>query len=368
MLSSAPTAKRGKRTKFVLLFMVIRAVFPALLAALLSPVVNAQLSLQPTWLFERHAYYDPLSSEPRAASTKVMFPARSSSVPYAQHPGQSMVWDISVGDEIPVAGWSTSSVHKEGDATPAGSFSLAFYFPLSFHMVEDLGKDDSNPILNTDYRFGSMVKAQWGLKEKLGHAHFGVRYVPIAHESTHLGDEFTLHATQIFGNNFQRVNVSYQYWELGGSFEPNFLADDRLQTKFRGGLIHESFHKGIGWYDSALIQPVGGTVTLSKRNIEPYLGAEIFLTPADIDQHKYGPFLSLDVRDRTVYGYNRPSQAIDEATEVSVNALIGYKHVQDGARIRPSYYLRYYHGVNPAGQFRSQDNYQLYGFGILLEF
>src|SRR6266446_3385924 len=177
--------------------MALRAITPALLAVLFLPAaVNAQHSFKPTWHFERHAYYDPLVAEPRAASTKVMFPARSTSVPYAQHPGQSMVWDISVGDEIPIIGWSSSTNHKEGDPTPSGSFSFGFYFPLSFHMIEDMGKDDSNPILDTDYRFGGMVKAQWGLKKNLGHARFGVRYVPVAHESTHLGDEFTLHAVQ----------------------------------------------------------------------------------------------------------------------------------------------------------------------------
>jgi len=324
--------------------------------------------LKPSWTFERHSYYDPLSAEPRAAEMKVLFPARSSSVPFAEHPGQSTVWDISVGDEIPVIGW-TRGDKPEGEPTAQKKFGFGVWFPLSFHMIEDMSKDHSKPILDTDYRFGVMLKAQWGLPSKWGithQSHIGIRYVPIAHESTHLGDEFTLNA-RIYGDAFQRVNVSYQYWELGGSFEPNFFQDGRLEAKFRGGIMHEAFHGGVGWYDAELLQPVGGTVTLSNRNIEPYVGAELFYSP-DPDTGGLGPFLSLDYRNRTVYGYNRPSQSTPEQVEGSVNILAGIRHIRRAARITPSYYLRYYHGVNPAGQFRSQSNYQLYGFGVLFRF
>jgi hypothetical protein len=172
----------------------------------------------------------------------------------------------------------------------------------------------------------------------------------------------------LYGNQFKRVNVSYQYWELGGSFETQFLiGESNLLLKLRGGLIHEAFHQGKGWYDAELIQPIGGIVTPSKRNIEPYTDADLFLSPSP-DVHSYGPFISLDYRDRTVYGYDRPSRSTPEATEGSVNLMVGVRHVRDMSRVRPSFYLRYYHGVNPAGQFRSQDNYQEYGFGALFEF
>lgn len=332
--------------------------------------VQAESWWKPAWVFERHQYYEPLAAEPRSAQMKVLFPGRASSVPFAVNPGQGLVWDISVGDEIPIVGWSNSTEKPEGRPVPAKKFAIGVYFPLSFHMVEDMGKDDSNPILNTDYRFGSMIKAQWGLPEKWGiieQGHFGLRYVPIAHESTHLGDEFTLHATKKYGDSFRRVNVSYQYWELGGSFEPNFLKDGRLETKFRGGVIREAFHRGIGWYDQTLLQPVNATVTLSHRNHEPYAGFEAYLSP-DPDLGGFGPFVSVDLRNRTVYGYDRSTRSVPEDTQISINALLGYRQLRPKSRIQPSYYLRYYHGVNPAGQFRSQKNYQLYGLEFMFRF
>jgi hypothetical protein len=236
-------------------------------------------------------------------------------------------------------------------------------------MVEDMGKDDSNPILNTDYRFGAMIKVQYGLPStwgKIHDGHIGLRYVPIAHESTHLGDEFTLHATQKYGDSFRRVNVSYQYWELGSSFEPNFLKDGQLRVKARGGIIHEAFNSNKGWYSSELIQPLGGTVTPSQRNYEPYAGFEAYLSEAFWTN--WGPIISLDIRNRTVYGYDRTSRSVPESTQLSYNVLIGLRNDRGLGMLKPSYYFRYYHGVNPAGQFRNQTNYQLYGLEVQFNF
>jgi hypothetical protein len=348
--------------------------------------VSAQTGLQEflnaikhPWHFEPTPYYDPLAAEPRSAETKVVV-GRASSVPFAVNPGQSNMWDISVGLEAPIVGWAFSPVNGKidtagkGQPVSAGKLGIGFWFPISFHLNEDLNKDPSAPVLDTDYRFGGMVKVQYGLSPKFGSkSHVGLRYVPIAHESTHVGDEYTIGAIGKYGKKFERVNVSYQYWELGGSFEPNFevkmgTKTDTLKMVFRGGYIHEAFHKGIGWYDTALLQPIGGTVTPSKRNYEPYAGVEVFFSPDASDNKTHlGPFLSLDYRDRTLYGYDRPSAATSEKVQGTVNVMLGYRQTR-GAKIQPSYYLRYYHGVNPAGQFRSQDNYQLYGIGVLFHF
>lgn len=325
---------------------------------------NAQWA---SWHFEPHSYYDPVSAEPRAAETKIMFFGRASSVPFAVNPGQSFIWDISVGAEIPVLGFTNGDPGTRWAPVASGRWGFSLSIPVSFHLNEDLSKDPSAPVLDTDYRFGGMLKAQYGLHDRWGFhdSHVGLRYVPISHESTHLGDEFTLGATKKYGNAFERVNVSYQYWELGGSFEPNFLRTGNLHMMFRGGLIREAFHSGIGWYDTELLQPVGGSVTASHRNIEPYMDVEAFWVPKG---WKAGPFLSFDDRDRTIYTYHRASAAVPEPTEWSVNIMAGWREEKNDRRFQPSYFLRYYHGVNPAGQFRDQPNYQLYGIGLTVHF
>src|ERR1700688_1049297 len=101
---------------------------------------------QTTWFLQNRGYYDPVLAEPRAAQTQVLFPGVASSFPYAVNPGQGVVWDISVGKEIPVLGFETNQ-SQSPNGVPAGSFGVGLWFPLSFHMIEDLGKDPSNPIL-----------------------------------------------------------------------------------------------------------------------------------------------------------------------------------------------------------------------------
>jgi hypothetical protein len=324
------------------------------------------------WVFRDRPYYRPLKSEPRAAQTSVLFPSISDGVPFAANAGRSLAWDLSLGREIPIVGWDSNPAGRDlqDRGVAPGAWGAGIWFPLSFHMLEDMSKDDSNPILNTDYRFAGSMKFQYGLGASAfsgtegQEGHIGVRYVFWGHESTHIGDEFTLAATRLYGNQFQRVNVSYEYWELGGSFEPNYLDQGKLQMAFRGGFIR-LFDQKKGWYSSTLLQPFGQTITPSVRNYEPYFDMEGYYSELF---GNWGPFGSLDLRDRTVYGYFRSGPSAPDETQWSANVMAGFRQERESGLIRPSYYLRYYHGVNPAGQFRSQRDYQLFGFGILFDF
>jgi hypothetical protein len=84
----------------------------------------------------------------------------------------------------------------------------------------------------------------------------------------------------------------------------------------------------------------------------------------------------VDIRDRTIFQYNLvPADTFTnrgEPTQVSINVIAGVRQVRSGpgllGSITPTYYLRYYHGVNPNGQFRSQPNFQLFGFGVQFGF
>ena len=166
-----------------------------------------------TWGLENHAYYEPVLAEPRGAQTTVLFPARADSFPYAVNDGAGLVWDISLGRELPIFGFSNSKGAESPTGVAPGALGVGIWMPLSFHMIEDMGKDPSNPILNTDYRFGGLVKVQWGLHADQAFwssAHIGGKF-QFGHESTHIGDEFTLGALRTHGAEFIRVNVSYEF-------------------------------------------------------------------------------------------------------------------------------------------------------------
>ncbi len=345
---------------------------------LISVLFAATAFGQDRWYFRNRDYYDPILADPRAAQTTVLFPASASSFPFAINPGRSLVWDISLGAEIPVFGFATATSSPAG-VKPKG-FGIGLWFPISFHMIEDMGKDVSNPILNTDYRFSGMVKAQYGLPDRgpFHSSHLGMK-AQFGHESTHLGDEFTLGALRTHPNDFLRVNVSYEYYDLGGSFEPNFGELGRYQFKFRAGDIW-LWNPSNGWYTRELLQPFGQFVSGSNRNHEPYWQSEFYLQPGQCKGtgkcHQLGWIISTDIRNRTIYQYTPAPDATrtnrPEPTEVSVNAMVGLRQLRSGpgpfGSITPTYFLRYYHGVNPNGQFRSQDKFQEYGFGVQFGF
>lgn len=206
------------------------------LTAILLPVAidvalpaMAQDALPKPRFFRDRTFYEPLLAEPRPARNMLLVPAWSEAFPHSVDPGSRFAWQISLGDEFPIL---TLSSQESAGKLEADRWGLGLWVPVSFHVIEDF-KDASNPIVDTDYRFGFTTKFQLGLAERL---RLGVRFVPWAHESTHLGDEHTILAIQ--QPSFERVNVSYEYWEYGVSFEGSgLLSDDDNWTARHGGLV-----------------------------------------------------------------------------------------------------------------------------------
>jgi hypothetical protein len=281
------------------------------------------------------------------------------------NPGRRLAWDVSVGHEFPIVGWQSNRDYSDTGVAKGWGFGL--WFPIAFHMIEDMGKDPSAPILDTDYRFSGQLKLQYGFSGgKLGktNSHVGLRF-QFGHESTHVGDEFTINATRAYGGKFMRVNVSYEYYDLAAAFEPNFGGDGQHKTRIRGGVIW-LWHPDRGWYsEDVLLQPFGEMIARSRRNYEPYFGLEYSHALKKFPLKNVSLIASADIRSRVIYQYV-PVLTHDEPTQVSVNLISGLQ--QKRTRIWPTLYLRYYHGVNPNGQFRSQSNYTLFGFGVRLGF
>ena len=157
-----------------------------------------------TEFFRDRPLYEPLLAEPRPARTMLLVPGWSAEFPDSVKEGSRFAWQISLGDELPIL---TLSSQQSAGVMEKGRWGVGLWIPVSFHVIEDF-KDDSAPIVDTDYRFGFMAKFQCGCFENM---RLGLRFVPWAHESTHLGDEYTIEAVK--DPAFERVNVSYEYWE-----------------------------------------------------------------------------------------------------------------------------------------------------------
>jgi Protein of unknown function (DUF1207) len=346
------------------------------------------------WFRDRD-YFDPLIAEPRAPQIAFTFPAWTGEFQFSVEPGTRLVWEVSLGREIPIF---TRSNFDDATRGLKGSQGFGLWVDVSFHMIEDMGKDPSNPIINTDYRF-SLAKLKYyrvlSVSPAAG-ANPVRRWKSIAfradlyhHESTHLGDEFVINGQGAHPGEFERQNVSFEFYDLTGAF--NWESGDGLLHSIRGGttgLVKPSH----GYYsDHTLEYPSQRDVFKSERNLEPYvqyefhaphrtrLAADPFGTPGGATPGqgldpgagaferpvRWAPFVSADLRRRIVLDFNKASADVKEDTQWSLNLLGGIRSQAGNFRFAiKEIYGRFYYGVNPHGQLRTQDDYWLAGFGV----
>ena len=308
----------------------------------------AGLSALDVWTFKALPYYEPLTAEPRAARIELTIPAWAKEFPHSEKPGSRFAWQVTLGRELPIVGIRSERLDGR---VGSGQWGLGLWTPVSFHMIEDF-KDESAPIVDTDYRFGAMVKFQYGLREDLW---LGVKFVPWAHESTHLGDEYVILAAN--NPSFERINVSYENWEYGVSFEGSgLLSADDSWTFRHGGLKPWG---NDGYYSDHLLGDAAQTLTPSQKNYEPSFGAE-YVWPEWRGRHWY---VSAEARHRLVYTYHQTANN-PERRQWSWNLQVG-RTVPPGTTGTPlkQYFVQVYHGVNPYGQLRSQRSWWSAGFG-----
>ena len=194
----------------------MKRTLPLLVLGMMTLASHVQAQQLKAKVFRDAFYYEPLLAEPRPARMMLLIPAWSKEFPHSQDPGNRFAWQISLGEELPIV---TASNQVADGPLSVGRWGVGLWIPVSFHVIEDF-KDTSNPIVDTDYRFGFMVKFQRQF-EKVG---LGIRFVPWNHESTHLGDEYTILASR--DPAFERINVSYENWEYGFSLEGGQLFSD----------------------------------------------------------------------------------------------------------------------------------------------
>jgi hypothetical protein len=308
------------------------------------------------WQFADRPYYEPLLAEQRAARTLILFPAWAHEFPHSAEPGTRFAWQITLGREIPLIGWQSESISQQN--LSKGKWGIGLWTPVAFHMIEDF-KDESAPIVDTDYRFGSMVKFEYGLTND---SWLSVRYVPWAHESTHLGDEYTIVASR--SATFERVNVSYEYQEYGLSYERTFGHDSLLSVRHGGIILHGS----DGYYSDHLLNSNVQTLSPSKKNYEPSFGFE-YRFPAATAVGSPGPrpfVVSADFRSRLQYSFHHPASG-EEHRRPTWTVAIGQAVVPGDRRTLRSYFGYFTRGVNPFGQLREQYPWWSAGIGFVFQ-
>lgn len=308
------------------------------------------------WFFENRRYYPALIAGVREPHISALALGYGDRVEFQLEPDSPRrIWDIDVGAEIPLFGCDTSDTTEP---LPAGEFGIGVWIPIDFHVIEDF-RDKSAPIVNTDYRFGGMIKLKYGLENgRSVHARFQV-----GHESTHLGDEFSINAQRRYGREFERINVSWEYVDLG------LMYDVPRAWNVRGG-VTATFPFGDSYYliGEGSVTTSPSTVTPSENWFDPYAGVEVIwkkLIPSD-DHDGYDGYASAELRWRTIYDYHKDRPDSPEERQASVNLIAGIKLAGNDLFGHASPFVRYYRGVNPHGQFRNQKDYVEYGVGLRL--
>ena len=335
--------------------------FRAAVLAVVGVIVAPTVCMGQWWVLEGRRYFDPLPAGVREAQVNALALAMADRVSFLRDDKDPrQVWDIDLGVEMPVLGWESDG--SESGTVANGGWGAGGWIFISFHMMEDF-IDDSSPIINTDYRFGAMVKVQLDLGNQ---SWLGFRGM-VGHESTHLGDEFSIRAQEAFPDTFERINVTWEYVDLAALWKK--VAGTWIWSA-RGGLTATvPFGKSYYSTDAASVtdSPIG-PVTPSKNSVDPYAGAtlekeglERIGLPED-----WSGYVSGEARFRSVFDYHKTDPESSEDRQISINVIGGLKSVEGGVMGRVSPFVRFYHGVNPHGQFRDQKCFTLLGVGLRL--
>lgn len=244
-----------------------------------------------------------------------------------------------------------------------GKSKFAISFPGGSSTLTDMFEENTAPVINTDYWFGSQIKyIIYPFKNSDQQIkNISLKLQPIFHESTHLGDEFVLHGYHNIPE-FKRINISYEAWALSVTLnDPDTI---------KGNLL--SFNAGIqnlwtikdGYYFADSLEVKGEDIAESQRTFEYHFLINYKRSQGFLCSEKCNSIISLQVQNRIRFNYENPAQ---EKRVWSINAYFGWVHkISDLPFNNIGFFIRYYHGINPHGQFRNIDNFNFSGIGIVM--
>jgi len=297
-------------------------------------------------LFTNRSFYKPFVSEISSTLSNVSIGSAKNTSPAKEL--NTTFTEIHLGADFPL-------LYGEGE-----SFGWAVFLPVSFHMLWAPFEETTAPIINNDYRFGLSFA---GIKYFNGSLikNLSFKITPFAHESTHLGDEISIFGVQNL-ENFYRVNVSYEYYELGITInDPDTLTGNLFSVRLGlMGLINPT--KGYyGFFENEIGDK---PVYPSKRWAEFYVNLNYNKNSGFLTTKSWKPSISLEIRNRVKYEYEKEEKA---DREWCINAFIGYNYIPRKTKGVKSvgHYFRYYDGINPHGQFRNI-YYRFIGYSLVL--
>ena len=235
-------------------------------------------------------------------------------------------------------------------------FVSSAYFGMN--VLVDFYGPPTSAVINTDYFMGFKT----GLL-KYTHKHrirnFGINFIPVYHESTHLGDEFSLHGYQTIPD-FKRINVSYESWELAFVINDPDTINTNLYSLKAGLEGLWNVKAGYYWVDSLEVK--GADIPTSQNNFEFFLHLNKQRTKGFLSSKNWKNIFSMEIRNRTRFTYD---YAIEEVRRWNYNMYFGWQYNKPKTFMKPGLFFRYYSGIMPYGQMRNTDGFHFIGLSLV---
>lgn len=240
-----------------------------------------------------------------------------------------------------------------------GEITTLVHAPVSILTLVDMFESQTAPVIDNDYRFGFKVTVGYtpNNSENRFIKNYHLTLVPIFHESTHLGDEFSLHGySQI--PDFARINLSYEAWQL-------FLGINRRSKPQQQNLSAELGYQRLmpykqGYYDIDPFEVKYRPILKSIKRDLWILRMQYIYPFRKINSQMVA---SMESRRETKFGY---SADYPERRTWSVNFYTGYRVPIKNSKRQLGIYYRHYRGIVPYGQLRNEGDFILNGVSIVV--
>ena len=256
--------------------------------------------------------------------------------------------EVHLGTELPVYYLSNRQKNFK--------FSASGY--MGNILLIDMFEEITAPVINTDYFFGLKAAAI----QYIDHPYIrniGFKLVPVFHESTHVGDEFSIHGYHDLPT-FRRVNVSYEAWEIAAVInDPDTMRTNLLSVK--AGL-HGLWNPANGYYATDSIETKNQPAPTSEKNYEYYMQLNWQRTRGILCSDRWMNVLSAEANNRLKFSYD---EAVPEKRSWNINLYIGWKYMARKSGHNLGIFFRYYAGIIPYGQFRNTGGYRYAGLSIV---
>ena len=300
--------------------------------------------------FSRSEVMKPFISEIRSTVVKTEFAfinKLDKNYYISDYTGRPFI-ETHLGVDIPLLNYSN----------PAGDFKFNLSGEIGNILLIDMFEDITAPVINTDYFFGLRAGAIKYL-DNGPVKNIGMKLVPLFHESTHLGDEFSIHGFNDIPD-FTRVNISYEAWDIGFVInDPDTIRTNLFSLKAG---VQGLWGAGEGYYVTDTLETKGYQVPPGEKNLEYYLQFNLQRSNGFLCSDRLMNIASLEIRNRVQFSY---IQGIPEEREWNYNLYFGWKLMTERANRNIGLYLRYYSGIIPNGQFRNTDGYRYIGLSII---